>query len=82
MSRNDGGAAYPLTWMQRTDQGRGERVEHRTPGMSLRDYFAAQYLIGRGPIDASHDGGRELLWTEMAADCYAAADALLAERAK
>lgn len=79
MSRNDGGPAYPLTWMQRTDQGRGERVEHRTPGMTLRDYFAAkamQAIVSTVPHLATVAPG------DVAEEAYQFADALIAERAK
>ena len=52
--------------------------EHPGPiGMTLRDYFAAVALQGRNygvrPYNTTDD---------VAADCYAMADAMLAERAK
>lgn len=46
-------------------------------GMSLRDYFAAQALRAIAQIHAD-----KYYWEAVAAECYAAADAMLAERAK
>ena len=64
--RDDGGPAFP-----------GERVDmrfmDRAPGMSLRDYFAAQALAMFNP------GIPRKIIAETA---YALADAMLAERQK
>lgn len=64
----DGGPAFPL--------------EGYSTGMSLRDYFAAQALIGiigradtATALEKCGEGG-------LAQACYVLADALLAERAK
>jgi len=40
---NDGGPAFPIQAVCTAD---GNPVESMQPGMSLRDYFAAQALIG------------------------------------
>lgn len=85
MSEKDGGNAFPFTpvpqpqnqdgtWCQQWDSG--------SPGMTLRDYFAAkamQALIHDSEIVAD-DGAetREML----AVDAYAIADAMLVERDK
>ena len=51
------------------------------PGMSLRDYFAAQALLGYMQSCSLHD--QPHLWApKMAEYAYTAADAMLAERAK
>jgi hypothetical protein len=79
---------YKAEYDQRLDQPSTIPGEHYleldTPGMSLRDYFAAKALVG---FQAFVRGG----WSgEMPADmarhiavnCYAIADAMLAEREK
>ena len=52
-------------------------------GMSLRDYFAGQALAGHG---MNRDGWDEVLGKGMtyriAVDCYAIADAMIAQRDK
>lgn len=45
--------------------------------ISLRDYFAAQALRVIAQIHAD-----KFYWEAVAAECYAAADAMLAQRAK
>lgn len=52
-------------------------VEDRAPGVSVRDYFAAQALTALAPVWADHGTP-----AEVATDCYKLADAMLAERAK
>jgi hypothetical protein len=46
------------------------------PGMSLRDWFAGQALSSIGAVEGYVDH------TQLVADCYAVADAMLAERSK
>ncbi len=65
---NDGGAAFPLV-------ATSDNFPQR--GMSLREWFAGQALIGH--IAARHpeyqgENGAEVL----ACDCYAVADAMIA----
>jgi hypothetical protein len=66
MSTKDGGPAFPV------NQG----LEMNLSGMSLRDYFAAQFLttvkIPNGPVTPNL----------IAQNCYLMADAMLEERAK
>lgn len=50
-------------------------------GMTLRDYFAGQALAGLLAADAIYSGKTDQRDT-LAADAYATADAMLAERAK
>jgi len=59
------------------------------PGMSLRDWFAGQFLVGRGSLVADPDevftdaNGNDLMTASgIAASCYQMADAMLAERSK
>lgn len=75
MSKNDGGPAFPAA----------AHVDPRQPstllcgasqGMSLRDWFAGQALIGL-LANANLNGG---LWAIAARDAYNAADAMIAAR--
>lgn len=59
MNKPDGGPAFPR--------------DNSQMGMSLRDYFAGQYLLGRSSLT----GGEP---KETAMYCYRYADAMLAER--
>lgn len=51
------------------------------PGMTLRDWFAGQALAGLLSAAATY-GGKTDNRAALAADAYATADAILAERAK
>jgi hypothetical protein len=82
---HDGGPAFPTRW-PRSDH---EVQDWTEPGMSLRDYFAAQAMtaIGRSYITTTEHGETEDMlgkptFVEEARRCYAWADAMLAERAK
>jgi len=70
MKPNDGGPAFPLT----EDAVNHKNREFAMQGMSLRDWFAGQALVGLLANDRpiSH----------VAPDAYAIADAMLVERAK
>lgn len=46
-------------------------------GMTLRDWFAGQALMGRNVTPRAYKR-----WEDLAADCYEQADAMLAARAK
>jgi hypothetical protein len=65
---NDGGSAFPHNELTSTGE-----IYHDHLGMSLRDYFAGQALAG---MMANN------YWTtsEVAADCYFHADAMLKSR--
>jgi hypothetical protein len=68
---NDGGTAFPVPVAVDGLNG----LNYGKPGMTLRDYFAGQFLatvriLGDVPADT------------VARNCYAVADAMLAERAK
>jgi len=78
MAIADGGPAFPIEAdYVRNDKGDGYKmnVEH-SPGMSLRDYFAAAVMTGicTNPL---HD---ESTFLENAHDAYHAADAMLKAR--
>ena len=85
MEKKDGGAAFPSV----TDHAYnivckcGETVEaFEGRGMSLRDWFAGQALMG---VMAAIDGNVEAKpedYKKAASWSYAVADALLAERSK
>ena len=74
MSAPDGGPAFPFEFRS---PNTGQEVY---PGMTLRDYFAAQalngYLAGR---NSTHVSSR---CNDVADACYAYADAMLAAREK
>lgn len=70
MTRNDGGPAFPA-----------ETSVQFFKGMTLRDYFAGQALMGlmTNKVPGTGSSG----WQERAAwDAYSIADAMLAERSK
>ena len=75
----NGGAAFPV----QADYIRGDKpgtyeflVKHQ-PGMTLRDYFAGQALVGL----VQDDGYASPAWPgNMVADAYKIADAMLAAR--
>ena len=72
MNKTDGGPAFPRACDECSHEGAGCHIGHA--GMSLRDWFAGQALVGLLANDRpiSH----------VAPDAYAIADAMLVERAK
>lgn len=80
--RSDGGPAFPThledQFIQTPNGGWGRAAEYgweSKPGMSLRDWFAGQALIG---LLAHGLANKE----KIAGHAYDYADAMLAERAK
>lgn len=81
MSRDDGGQAFPITWTDSVAP---------TMGMTLRDYFAGQALMGSladtENLEALHRMQEPKTARESRAAlvrvCYELADAMIAERAK
>jgi hypothetical protein len=73
---NDGGPAFPLLEGQDTDM--------LLRGMSLRDYFAGQALMGMAacPEQGEVLPVSEWCMTDFAKAAYRCADAMLAEREK
>jgi hypothetical protein len=74
MSKPNGGSAYP----DHIDLRNTEIEDY--PGMSLRDYFAGQALVGI--VSVLHDGVRPIDLSIVAVDSYLFADAMIAERNK
>lgn len=94
MSEKDGGSAFPTeaAYVHPADRSRlsaamgwsPERAAQflsTQPGMSLRDWFAGQALVGLLHRSWDHVAKEEMV-ARWAAASYALADALLAERAK
>lgn len=77
MSKNDGGAAFPFG-ESRYDGGNHYLGKQYWPGMSLRDWFAGQALIGLLSGQYSRNGGANL--KEVPEEAYKIADALLTAR--
>ena len=81
MPKNDSGAAFPppINPLPIRDGLATFLYNTSGDGMTLRDWFAGQALVGN---IANH----ELTWpkypTDLAADCYAISDAMVAEKKK
>lgn len=77
--KGTGGSAFPTTPDNETRMnGNGGT------GMTLRDYFAGQVLIGEVSSQSDRDGwiNSPDAFRDVAAKSYAIADAMIAERAK
>ena len=75
--KNDAGPAFPVT-SEQSDSG-----ILATPGMSLRDYFAAAAMRGwlaSWPTSSNHPASRLEDARSVAKYSYAIADAMIAER--
>ena len=68
---NDGGAAFPRPQAETSIGGNYEQ-----DGMSLRDYFAGQALVGFSQIHVIHGTP----YKSLAKSAYEAADAMIAYR--
>lgn len=66
----DGGCAFPCEQHETADGTWNQSFE---PGMSLRDWFAGQFLAGAARIGCSHNIARQ---------AYEMADAMLVARTK
>lgn len=78
----DGGPAFPNVgngdW---TNRDNDEKFSFElTGGMKLRDYFAAQAIIGAGAWPTRTQDGLPIGLPEVASWAYRLADAMLAER--
>lgn len=85
MSEKDGGPAFPGKSMGFVGIGPfGEATAQygETPGMTLRDWFAGQALVGMSSLYTQAGGTSEEIASANAAVAYLMADAMLAERAK
>lgn len=73
---NDGGPAFPVPHLSQ-NQASGETTLHEHfGGMSLRDWFAGQALVGMG----AGSTGLAITVEQFASQSYLLADAMLAER--
>lgn len=78
MSKEDGGPAFPRSPYQEDGA-----VFRGKSGMSLRDWFAGQALIGIVALAENlNKRSDETLGDAMVRQAYALADAMLAERGK
>lgn len=88
---NNGGCAFPSESMPSMHELANGQANRRpfSPGMSLRDYFAANAMQGMcanpgGPFQANDRSGWGLVnctFADVANDAYAMADAMLKARA-
>ena len=80
MSKNTGGQAFPLNAVKSIangmTQGGYKEIKEARPGMTLRDYFAGQALVG---LSASTDDATYKFISQKA---FLYADAMIAERNK
>lgn len=76
----DGGPAFPAETITRTPTVPSVTSKVYHPGMTLRDYFAGQALVGILSGPASRDGASRREWFDIPADAYAIADAMLKAR--
>jgi hypothetical protein len=72
-TKDDGGPAFPIP----NDDRPGAYEAH--PGMTLRDWFAGQALVG---INSWSPGSKPMDPAARAEWCYEQADAMIAERNK
>jgi hypothetical protein len=85
--KNNGGPAFP-----NVPDGAGKEWQDWDMGMTLRDYFAAKIAAAQSVAtsadtsymmpDYAYPDGEQTVAQKIAANAYAVADALLAERAK
>lgn len=76
MTIETGGPAFPCEGGNKFISGNEIRRTLPSSGMTLRDYFAAKAM--QGWIATGHGGGA----VNIARECYAVADAMLAARTK
>lgn len=74
-AQNDGGPAFPIP---NASDMEGYVYASEARGMTLRDWFAGQALMGTIAFPIP---GKEKIPNNAARECYAYADAMLAERA-
>jgi len=83
MTKPTGGPAYPIPIISQNNSTGETTIWQTEGGMTLRDYFAAMALQGffsSGNL-RQHDGTLHT-YESLTAECYYAADAMLAEREK
>lgn len=72
---DEGGTAFPFTPTDRSGQ-----CDEAYPGMTLRDYFAGQCLVGELSAQTEESGHYNPDGKALAERCYAFADAMIAAR--
>lgn len=91
MTTNDGGPAFPRAASEYTQHGTlpdGNDAETAQAGMSLRDWFAGQALVGILALPLNAEEHKVIarqnagIHTVMAVNAYRYAGAMLAERNK
>lgn len=82
--QNDGGPAYPATRDEYFDgpDGQFSIIKANYVGMSLRDFFAGQALIGQLSFSPHDSFDKAHYPSDVAALAYRFADAMLEEREK
>lgn len=79
MTKDTGGSAFPKPYkMETSGPNNGEFHYRGDDGMTLRDYFAGQAL--QGLLASPNTRNANNFFNEIADDCYATADAMLAAR--
>ena len=81
MGKKDGGPAYPSIYEQQGGNDSGSAVFFSNPGMSLRDYFAGQAMVGllAGATNAYWQDDALLRRLMIANEAKQLADGMLAE---
>ena len=79
MTKPNGGSAYPFMWWRSPD---GMVAVNNTGGMSLRDYFAGQALMGLMHVPWIGSYTLEMRAGMRAIEAYGFADAMITEREK
>jgi hypothetical protein len=77
MSKKDGGPAFPSMY-ETFSQSEGQAIHFSNVGMTLRDYFAGQALVGL----LAHPDCKDMyaITTLIGREAYMAADSMLAAR--
>lgn len=79
MKTNDGGPAFPVPPNEEQQKEKGWEVY--PSGMSLRDYFAGQAMIGISPLYWGTPGQQDVVSADDVAETsYELADAMLKAR--
>lgn len=86
-NHDDGGSAFPRSrrvkemYMDEGGFGRTRIVSVDDGGMTLRDHFAGQALIGK-LSEQNHETGYYTHAEQLADDCYTVANAMILRRAR
>ena len=78
MSKREGGPAFPCEAVEEEFEGKVQQVVYT--GMTLRDYFAGQFILGL--MEASFSSDEKFSPQIFCERAYKMADLMLAERDK